>query len=254
VRILVCAVLFLLSTGCVFLARSTLPMPVTWERDQGPQNALGLLVLLPGLGDGPEDFVEQGMVAAIRELAPGFDVALPDAHFGYYRDRIVMERLREDVVGPARARGYRQVWLLGISLGGLGATGYASLHPGDVDGMVLLGPFLGEGAVTDAVRAAPSLAAWNPAGVPLEDDSDGLFLQVWTWLQEQTGPAGRCQIFLGYGDEDGPGTVDERLAVALPKDRVVVQPGGHNWSAWLPIARDILPRLQLEAQAIAQNW
>src|SRR5712672_3477612 len=53
------------------------------------------------------------------------DIVVADLHFGYYLRQTAIERLREDVILPARTRGYQCISLVGISLGGFGALYYA---------------------------------------------------------------------------------------------------------------------------------
>ena len=65
-------------------------------------------------------------------------MVVADAHVGYFRNRSFEDRLRADVMVPARARGYESIWLAGISLGGLGALLYADEHPEEVAGLLLI--------------------------------------------------------------------------------------------------------------------
>ncbi|MBK8239761.1 MAG: alpha/beta hydrolase [Deltaproteobacteria bacterium] len=97
-----------------------------------------LLVLLPGRGDLGEDYARHAFVARAHAEA-GVDVITVDAHFGYYADRTLRERLHEDVLAPARSR-YENIWLLGISMGGIGALLTAEKYPDDVDGLLLIAP------------------------------------------------------------------------------------------------------------------
>src|ERR1043165_3038605 len=102
-----------------------------------------LVVFLPGRGDRAEDFEGRGLLAAAREAGLRADVLAVDAHLAYYYKRVITERLWEDVVLPARARGYRRLWLVGISLGGLGSTSLAKEHPDAVAGILAVAPYLG---------------------------------------------------------------------------------------------------------------
>lgn len=43
----------------------------------------GLIVFLPGFGDGPEAFDRNGLLEIVREIAPTYDVVATDAHFAY---------------------------------------------------------------------------------------------------------------------------------------------------------------------------
>ena len=101
----------------------------------------GLIVLLPGFSDGPASFDNQGMIDIVRRIAPAFDAVATDAHFAYYRNQSIVERLHADVIEPITGQ-YRTVWLVGISMGGLGAASYAMEHPDVVAGVILLAPYM----------------------------------------------------------------------------------------------------------------
>src|SRR5260370_168953 len=102
-----------------------------------------LLVMLPAAKARREDLLEQGFVAAIRERGLPLDVAVVDAHADYYLERRVGERLAVDVVTPLRTNGgYRRIWLMGMSLGGMGCIAYSRQHSAEVGGMIPLAPLL----------------------------------------------------------------------------------------------------------------
>jgi alpha-beta hydrolase superfamily lysophospholipase len=113
-----------------------------------------LLVMLPGATHQPQDLVSEGFIAALRERRSRIEVVVADAHVGYYLERSVVERLAADVISPARARNHRKLWLMGISLGGLGALMYARMYAGEVEGVILLAPYLGvPGLIGEVARA-----------------------------------------------------------------------------------------------------
>ena len=87
-----------------------------------------LFIFLPGIGDVLEDYETNGFIEAVLQSGAPADMIVVDAHFGYYLRQIVIERLRADVIAPARVTGgYKEIWLAGISLGGFGALLYASV-------------------------------------------------------------------------------------------------------------------------------
>jgi pimeloyl-ACP methyl ester carboxylesterase len=182
-----------------------------------------LVILLPGRHDSPGDFAR----ADFAELAAQADADFlaVDAHLGYYYKRTVVDRLREDVIGPARSR-YDRIWLVGISLGGTGSLLYTIQHPGDVDGILLLAPFLGEEEVIEEVAAAGGLRGWR-APEPL-DPSD-FQRRLWAWLKN---PGGEIPLYLGYGTGDDFARANGLLGRELPPERVFTVPGGHDWKAW----------------------
>ena len=102
--------------------------------DTGPYAAPALVVMLPGAYSAPQEFVDEGFVSSLRQQGAHADVVLAGATLDHYIEGPVLELLRDEVVAPARARGVQQVWLVGISLGGLFAMAYAARNPGHVSG------------------------------------------------------------------------------------------------------------------------
>lgn len=210
---------------------STVPLRVLHEPAVCASRPDTLLVMLPGASSLPEEFLHERFVLALRERRLALDVVLVDAHPGYYKDRTILERLQADVIVPARAKGYRKIWLVGVSLGGLGALIQARAQPADADGLMLLAPYLGEPRITDAVRADGGLRAWRGAAPdPVPGDVD---LRLWQWLQAYaTDPAQRPPLVLGYALGDRLAPANKLLGDSLPADRVFTTTGGHDWPEW----------------------
>ncbi len=190
-----------------------------------------LLVMLPGSYSLPEEFQSEGFVGIARAHHLAADLRLVDAHVRYYQNRSVIDRLAEDVVRPARAQGYRQIWLVGISIGAVGAMLYADAHPDDVDGVVLIAPYLGTQLTAKEIKVAGGLARW-PSPEVTPGDLDTI---LWHWLQGQTAAEStvkKLPLFLGYGAQDRFVYNDEVLRAALPAAQVFTAPGGHDWPAW----------------------
>ena len=195
-----------------------------------------LVVFLPGRGDRAEDFEGHGFLAAARKAGLEADVVAVDAHLAYYYKRVIADRLWEDVVLPARARGYRRLFVVGISLGGLGAITLAQEHPDAVAGLFVLAPYLGEPELTREIEAAGGLARWP--GAPSERDFRG----VWGFLRGYAAGEARPPLWLAYGESDRYAYGHRLLASALPKDRVLVTAGGHDWTAWDRLWAEFLAR------------
>ena len=210
-----------------------------------------LLVLLPGLYDRPRHFARAGFIEAARSSPVTADLMTVNASHAYYRSRTIVTRLHHDVIGPAQRAGYQQIWLVGISLGGLGALLYLQAHSADVAGVVLLSPYLGEKKLLDQVAAAGSLAAWQPAPECTTDPLCG----VWQWLQTYSEqPAGtRTPALLGYGQSDRFAQAHELLAHALGRSRTVVVNGGHNWTTWRQLWDRLLTGPLADALATQRN-
>lgn len=202
-----------------------------------------LLVMLPGRDSPPEEFRREGLVQAVAQSGLAADVLLVDAHMGYYRDRSIVERLQDDVLAPARAQGYRRIWLAGISLGGLGAL-LAAQMGGEVDGLLLIAPYLGEQPLLREIRAAGGLMHWQGAGDSAADPARPL----WEWLQQAARVADRpgIPVLLGYGLDDRFADAHALLAAALSPDRVFTAEGGHDWPAWRTVWRRMLAAVPME--------
>lgn len=196
-----------------------------------------MLVMLPGATHKPEDFVRQGFIQALRQRQLPVDTAAVDAHLGYYLERNLGERLTEDIIAPARARGYRRIWLMGISLGGLGALLYAREHAEEIAGVVVLAPFLGvRGTIEEIVRAG-GIEHWRPGAIAPQDDERFLL----AWLKAYGAESAALpQIYLGYGKDDRFIAASAMLGSRLPPDRIVTLPGGHDWATWSALWEKLL--------------
>ncbi|HMB53957.1 MAG TPA: hypothetical protein VKU40_11610, partial [Thermoanaerobaculia bacterium] len=127
----------------------------------------------------------------------------------------------------------KRVWLVGISLGGVEQRTEAAEHPEDVEGIVLLAPFLGTGDALDEVEAAGDLASWDPAGDAASAEERGLWFRLWEEIQQLTAEGGEGpEIVLGYGSDDRLARSHRLLARELPEGRVFTVEGGHRWGAW----------------------
>jgi pimeloyl-ACP methyl ester carboxylesterase len=220
-------------------------------RSSSTQQAPVLLVLLPGAYDTPNDFIDQGFVKTALELqlsaAISFDIALLDAHIGFYTNQQIVTRLRDEVVLPAKALGYSQVWLAGISLGGYGSLLYSMREGqgvGSVDGIFIMAPFMGSRHLPAEVAKAGGLVAWKPATL-LATSADNQHTtdiddELWAWLKHYANTdvaARKPVIYLGFGEDDRFVASNRLLGAVLPSKQVMTVAGGHTWGPWLALWR-----------------
>ena len=225
--------------GCYSHRPTKVPMDVVYDLAHDTSGESLLLVMLPGARDTPQDFVAQGFVQAVRARHLPVDVALPDLHMDYYLEQKVIGRLSADVIAPARVQGYHRIWLMGISLGGLGSLVYTREHPAEIEGVILLAPFLGNRGLIAEVTAAGGLDRWQPGEIKEDDDERALV----TWLKNYRADDGaQSRIYLGYGTEDRFAPASELLAARLPADQVAARPGGHDWATWNALWNELLDR------------
>jgi len=186
-----------------------------------------LLVLLPGRSSAVEDYQRHGFISAAREAGLVAQIVAGDAHLGYYARRSFHVRLLEDVIRPARARGLSRPWMAGISLGGLGSIIMAREFPREVEGLIVIAPYLGPDDLAARIEKAGGLRHWQPA--PRADD----FEMLWSWLKAYAdAPGTRPPLLLAFGEGDRFGRAHRLLAEVLPPDRVLREPGGHDWPTW----------------------
>jgi pimeloyl-ACP methyl ester carboxylesterase len=215
----------LAASGCGWMYSTSVPIETTAYPFAKGQIARTLVVLLPGRGDDGEAFAEHGFVKDLRAAGVAADVVAVDAHFGYYAKETIVERVWNDVVAPARARGYKEIWLAGISMGGLGVVAVARQHASAFDRLILLAPYLGPDELLDKIRLAGGPTHWKA------DDPKDPYQRLWTWLSRYQTP-GPPQITLAYGTNDRLASAHRLLAPLLGPGDLLEEPGGHDWTTW----------------------
>jgi pimeloyl-ACP methyl ester carboxylesterase len=243
------AVCALLGAGCASRP-ATAPLATLADASACPARTDTLLVMLPGAYSSLDEFAREGFIDAVRQRGIAADVLRADAHLGYYDARgSVVRRLHEDVVVPARARGYRSIWIVGISVGGLGGMLYARERPGELAGLVVIAPYLGERATATEIDNAGGLARWQAPTGPLDlAQRESRDPALWRWLQGYAArPAApdRPALYLGYGTSDRFAFSHRLLAAALPGERVATTAGGHDWPEWRRLWHGLLTTLPL---------
>jgi pimeloyl-ACP methyl ester carboxylesterase len=197
------------------------------------QPAKCLFVFLPGRGDRAETFEQRGFVDALRRRSLSIDVRSADATFGYYTRGTFVERLATDVIAPAKARRYEEIWLVGPSMGGFGSLFYSRSHADEITGVLAIAPFLGDRAVIEEIAKAGGLKQWRAPARVDTPDRDNFERELWRWLQAATqGREKTPLLFVGYGTGDRLATADALLAAELPRSHVFLTDGGHEWAAW----------------------
>jgi pimeloyl-ACP methyl ester carboxylesterase len=228
------------TAGCIPATMN--PIPTVRFDQEGKTEKPVLLVFLPGRGDDGVRFDTEGFVAAVRRAGVQADMMAVDAHMGYYLERKLLTRLKEDVIAPAKQKGYRHIWLVGISLGGFGALWYDIENPGDLAGVVALAPYLGDPEVIGEVMRAGGLSAWNPPQDGVIDDQHKIWRGMKIYVLREKS---RKRLFLGYGLQDKFAEADGLLAAVLASEQVFTNDGGHDWETWKSLWARMLQSLPL---------
>lgn len=227
----------LLLGACAEFRTPAVPIRTIELTERRPGNCL--VVLLPGRFAEPEGFQRARFADAVAARGLRIDLVAVDAHLGYYRNRTIIERLKKDVVDPARAAGYDEIRIVGTSLGGLGGMIYLKEHPADVAGVVSIAPFLGDESVIDEIEAAGGPASWKAPDTIAEDD---VGRTIWAWLSKGRPGAEPVPLSLGWGTSDDFDRSNRLLAGMLPAERVYPVAGGHDFAAWSLVWESYLDR------------
>lgn len=237
--ILLCMAALCLLGACAPMMRSAeTPIPVRVYGDLG--KAEEIFILLPGMFDDVESFEERGFLAVADRILEGREDAAfiaVDAHFGYYRERSIDRRLKEDVLGQFAGR---KVTLVGISLGGFGALITAQRYPDSFDRMVLIAPFLGW---PENIQQLKRGADARP-----RDDLEAKVFALWRWLEKG---ADGIPTTLLYGQDDKFRAAYDHLASSAPGIDLRGAEGAHDWPTWKALWADWLAGHVAEAKAIA---
>lgn len=233
--------------GCAAGGDITRPIPT--QLIHAPQPTRRVVVMLPGRGDDLGGLQKQKVAALIQHAWPDADVILTGLTMPWYRAGVAATRLHDEVIAPLQAHGVRQVWLAGISLGGLGSLLYDQAYPGQVQGMLLLSPYLGDAKITDEIRAAGGLSKWQPG--PVQPIGPATFQrELWRYLQHwSTDPARTQTVWLAYGADERFRDAIELMSPSLPASHVFMLPGHHNWTLWKPALSKLLDAAATQAEA-----
>jgi enterochelin esterase-like enzyme len=204
------------------------------------------VVVLPGFGATAQDMLERGVAEAVHRSWPDADVLLTNATFAYYAHNVLVPHVEADIMAPARER-YRKLWLVGASVGGMGAIMYERRYPGRVEGLILFAPWLGEQELHDEIRAAGGIRQWEPGPVVDEFDQKTYQREMWRvikgWAQH---PPDAKRIWVVCGKEDRLLEPDRLLATALPASHYLEVDGGHAWVTWLTAAPVVMSKVRAE--------
>jgi pimeloyl-ACP methyl ester carboxylesterase len=193
------------------------------------------MLLLPAAFTSPADFVREGFATAVRGRGIDLDLVFAQPAPAHLTDPSVVERLHQELIAPARARGV-VLWLGGISLGGFIALRCAAQHPQDIAGLCLFAPYLGSHIMTGEIARARGAHLWEPGETAAEDDER----QVWRFIKTRDAEA--LPIYLGSGREDRFADRHALLAAALPAQNVEWISGAHDWPTWRRLWDSFLER------------
>lgn len=227
--------LILLSTACQH-QQSTGPLRYSWCIFNNKHDSL--LVFLPGQHDQKEDFLNRGFISELPDKEVDIDIVAVDLTLAYLKNGTAVTGLHEEIISPARKRGYKEIWLVGISLGGLNVLLYAKKHTDKICGIILLSPFLGSKKISDEIALAGGIKKWRPSNSNTLSDEE----KLWLWLKETR----LDSVYLGTGSEDRFFSLHQQLSQLLPPRNTRIIKGGHRWPVWQELWKYYVTLLQTE--------
>ena len=202
-----------------------------------------MLVMLPGAGMCAEDFRARGFVETLRERGLPVDTVMVDVSTDDYVSATFGKYMNGEVVSALLAGGYQRIWLAGISLGAYGVMRLLQEQAGDIEGVLLLSPFLSTRGTIARIMGAGGLNGW----LPLPEEREGADESLLCWLKENL-VAGKLpvEIYLGWGEADRYADASRLLAAWLPANRIFRTHGDHDWPTWTALWHDMLNALPFE--------
>ena len=226
IRLCVIASIVVLFLGCSG-SRDKKALPSI--RYSGMTGRRSLVVLLPPIGGKGSHYETQGFLDEVWERGFEASMEVVDVKPSLYLGSRIVELLKTEVIEPAKAEGYEKIYLVGISLGGHGALLYATKYPEDVDGIVILAPFIGGDIASEAIEEAGGLDTWEDCPFLAWNYACNLWKSLKVYVSD---PRNQRKVVLGFGREDKFADQCRVLADALPPEQVFTVSGGHDWATW----------------------
>lgn len=213
---------FFLSCSLIFEVNE--PLTLLWDKLEKKSDKL--IIFIPGLYDSVDKFKKESFFSEARKAGVKADLVAININAGHLAERVMIRRIRKDVFRRIRNEGYKNIWIVGVSIGGLSSLVYLQAHEKDLCGVVVLAPFLADDKLIKEVRKFGGIKKWAPAVEKTKDSIDDQINSLWTWL---TTKDDFSNIYLGYGKQDRFIVGSHLLETYLDKSHVVAIDGEHDW-------------------------
>jgi hypothetical protein len=220
------ACIFVLFLGCSG-PRDKKALPSV--RYPGMTGKRSFVVLFPGIGGKGSDYETRGFLDEVWER--GFEASMEvlDVKPSLYLGGRIIELVKTEVIEPAKAEGFEEFYLVGISLGGHGALLYATEYPEDIDGIVIIAPFISGNLASGAIDKAGGLDTWEDCPFLAWPHACNLWKSLKDYVSDSRN---QRKVVLGFGTEDIFVDQCRILADVLLPEQVFTVSGGHDWATW----------------------
>ena len=156
--------------SCSFNLDVNKPVDLLW--DKFGKNTDSLIVFLPGLYDTAEVFEKEQFFTIAREAGIKADMVAANIHIWHLVQEKMVERIEKDIFQYVKNKGYKNIWFVGVSLGGLNSLLFYQKHTSDVCGVVVISPYTADKELTKELKQAGGIRNWQAKSVenkkPLE--------------------------------------------------------------------------------------
>ncbi len=226
IKLLSIGLAMLLLSACVYLKPAQRPMGHQFSLQRDANN---LLILLPGMGDSIEHFYRHQFPQMLQQRHSNWDVLVLDAHFGYYRERVIIEAFKQDILPLIKQKSYQKVIVGGISLGGFGSLLLQHELNGEIDGLLLMAAYLGDDEELEQAMQQP-ISRWVTKG-----DKERKQQILVSWYH-----AYRDRTLVGFGGQDQFAEANLWLTQNTPQQNIYQLPGNHKWPTWHKLWQQML--------------
>ena len=225
-KLLLVATISLILASCIATLNVTDPVDLVWNKSADKSESL--IVFLPGLYDEAERFEEEDFFTIARKVGTRADMLAASIHVGHFVKNKMIERIEKDIFQNLPKDQYKNIWFVGLSLGGLNSLTYYSSHENELCGVVMLAPYLLNKRLAQEIEGVDGLKFKAPNLGAYDEVVEERIEALWRWLREK---ADLSKIYLAFGDKDVYAASHKVLAKLLDKKNVVEVEGKHNWKS-----------------------
>ena len=230
IRILLISFIIFPITACHLSINVNKPVDLVWDKLGKKTNQV--IVFLPGLYDVADVFKKEGFFTIARKAGIEADMVAASIHFDHLLEGKLIKRIEKDVFRNLVKSGYKNIWFVGLSLGGLNSLLFYRQYSDEICGVVVLAPYLTGKPLDKEILSAGGIMKWQPR---VENKEIFTAVEVfeqqrlWLWLKEQYKNHDLKNIYLGYGKNDTYVAASNFLASLLNENNIMLVEGGHNF-------------------------
>lgn len=227
IRVFILCVLTLAVSSCNRNIDVNKPVKLVW--DKGETKSENVIVFLPGLYDSADIFVEKSFFTMARKEGIKADMVAASIDVEHLLQNKMLLRIKRDIIAQVKA--YKNIWFVGVSLGGLNSLLFYKNNEEAICGLVILAPYLGNDDLTEELKTAGKIKNWRPRFDKNKEAIDNRIDRLWLWFKTQSTKGQLDNIYLGYGRKDKYVESIKILETLLPDKNITVVEGKHNWEA-----------------------